>query len=301
MTCRRAPPQTSPSSRLDPGLEPGEAGEGRCETPTAEPAPHALTAGRLWDRVKHTAVLDRAAARLSVPLRAAGPVRLAHLPPSPFGLLVQLPVLHPRRQVGRGAEPRGEPEPVPEGAPTIVETDGLKVWFPIKRGLLRRTVGHVKAVNHANIAVRAGETVGIVGRNGCGKSTLLNLVAGLDAPTSGVIRIDGQKVNHLSPRERDVAMVFQSYALYPHLSVYDNIAFGLKLAKVPKDEIDRRVKDAAQVLGLEGFLKRKPRALAGGQRQRVAMGRAIVRQPQVFLFDEPLSNLDAKLRAQTRI
>jgi multiple sugar transport system ATP-binding protein len=126
------------------------------------------------------------------------------------------------------------------------------------------------------------------------------MVAGLEDISEGVVRIGERVVNHVPPRDRDIAMVFQSYALYPHLTVYDNIAFGLKLKKVPKDEVDRRVNDAARILGLEGFLKRKPRALSGGQRQRVAMGRAIVRQPQAFLMDEPLSNLDAKLRVQMR-
>ena len=140
----------------------------------------------------------------------------------------------------------------------------------------------------------------LVGPSGCGKTTALRMVAGLEEISEGVIRIGDRVVNHVPSRDRDIAMVFQSYALYPHLSVYDNIAFGLKLRKEKKSEIDTRVKEAARVLGLEQFLKRKPRALSGGQRQRVAMGRAIVRRPQVFLMDEPLSNLDAKLRVQTR-
>ncbi len=139
-----------------------------------------------------------------------------------------------------------------------------------------------------------------VGPSGCGKTTALRMVAGLEEITEGVLRIGERVVNHVPSRDRDIAMVFQSYALYPHLSVYDNIAFGLKLRREKKDVIDQRVNDAARVLGLEGFLKRKPRALSGGQRQRVAMGRAIVRQPQAFLMDEPLSNLDAKLRVQMR-
>ena len=140
----------------------------------------------------------------------------------------------------------------------------------------------------------------LVGPSGCGKTTALRMVAGLEEISGGVLRIGDRVVNHVPSRDRDIAMVFQSYALYPHLSVYENIAFGLRVKKVPKDEIERRVHDAARVLDLEPFLKRKPRALSGGQRQRVAMGRAIVRQPQAFLMDEPLSNLDAKLRVQMR-
>jgi multiple sugar transport system ATP-binding protein len=140
----------------------------------------------------------------------------------------------------------------------------------------------------------------LVGPSGCGKTTALRMVAGLEDISEGTVRIGDRIVNHVPSRDRDIAMVFQSYALYPHLSVYDNIAFGLKLRGTKKDEIDRRVQEAARVLGLEEFLKRKPRALSGGQRQRVAMGRAIVREPSAFLMDEPLSNLDAKLRVQMR-
>src|SRR5438477_1672973 len=140
----------------------------------------------------------------------------------------------------------------------------------------------------------------LVGPSGCGKTTALRMVAGLEDVSEGSIRIGDRVVNYVPSRDRDIAMVFQSYALYPHLSVYDNIAFGLRVKKVPKAEIDKRVHDAARILGLDPFLKRKPRALSGGQRQRVAMGRAIVRQPQAFLMDEPLSNLDAKLRVQMR-
>src|SRR5205814_6172796 len=140
----------------------------------------------------------------------------------------------------------------------------------------------------------------LVGPSGCGKTTALRMVAGLEDISRGRLLIGDRVVNHLPSRDRDIAMVFQSYALYPHLSVYENIAFGLKVKKVPKQEIDRRVREAARVLGLEQFLKRKPRALSGGQRQRVAMGRAIVREPAAFLMDEPLSNLDAKLRVQMR-
>src|SRR6185436_10213181 len=140
----------------------------------------------------------------------------------------------------------------------------------------------------------------LVGPSGCGKTTALRMVAGLEEISDGVVRIGERVVNHVPSRDRDIAMVFQSYALYPHLTVYENIAFGLRVKKVPKSEIDSRVRHAAKVLDLEPFLKRKPRALTGGQRQRVAMGRAIVRQPQAFLMDEPLSNLDAKLRVQMR-
>ncbi|NMM06223.1 sn-glycerol-3-phosphate ABC transporter ATP-binding protein UgpC [Polaromonas sp.] len=145
------------------------------------------------------------------------------------------------------------------------------------------------------------EFIVIVGPSGCGKSTLLRMVAGLEEVTEGQIAIGGKVVNELEPSERDIAMVFQNYALYPHMSVFDNMAYGLKIAKVPKEEIRTRVDKAANILELSALLERKPRALSGGQRQRVAMGRAIVRQPQVFLFDEPLSNLDAKLRVQTRL
>jgi multiple sugar transport system ATP-binding protein len=158
----------------------------------------------------------------------------------------------------------------------------------------------IKAVSDMDLEVRDGEFMVLVGPSGCGKTTALRMVAGLEEISSGVIQIGDRVVNHVPSRDRDIAMVFQNYALYPHLTVYDNIGFGLKLRKVPKKEIEERVVHAAQVLGLEPFLKRKPRALSGGQRQRVAMGRAIVRQPQVFLMDEPLSNLDAKLRVQTR-
>jgi multiple sugar transport system ATP-binding protein len=156
------------------------------------------------------------------------------------------------------------------------------------------------AVSEMDLEIQDGEFMVLVGPSGCGKTTALRMVAGLEDISSGVVRIGERPVNHVPPRDRDIAMVFQSYALYPHLSVYENIAFGLKLRKERKDEVDRRVKDAARILGLEGFLDRKPRALSGGQRQRVAMGRAIVRNPQAFLMDEPLSNLDAKLRVQMR-
>jgi multiple sugar transport system ATP-binding protein len=157
-----------------------------------------------------------------------------------------------------------------------------------------------RAVDDFNLTIGDGEFMVLVGPSGCGKTTALRMVAGLEDVSEGRIRIGERVVNYVPSRDRDIAMVFQSYALYPHLSVYDNIAFGLRVKKVPKAEIDRRVNEAAEILGLEPYLKRKPKALSGGQRQRVAMGRAIVRQPQAFLMDEPLSNLDAKLRVQMR-
>ncbi len=158
-----------------------------------------------------------------------------------------------------------------------------------------------QVIHGVNAEVKDGEFVVIVGPSGCGKSTLLRMVAGLEEISDGTISIGDRVVNHLEPAERDIAMVFQNYALYPHMTVFDNMAYGLKIKKVPLDEIKARVDKAARILELGQFLQRKPRELSGGQRQRVAMGRAIVRQPQVFLFDEPLSNLDAKLRAQTRL
>ncbi|HTX69175.1 MAG TPA: sn-glycerol-3-phosphate ABC transporter ATP-binding protein UgpC [Thermoleophilia bacterium] len=158
----------------------------------------------------------------------------------------------------------------------------------------------IRAVDDLDLEIRDGEFMVLVGPSGCGKTTALRMIAGLEEISEGLIRIGERVVNDVLSRDRDIAMVFQSYALYPHLSVYDNIAFGLRLRKLPKAEIDKRVHDAARMLGLEGFLDRKPRELSGGQRQRVAMGRAIVRQPQAFLMDEPLSNLDAKLRVQMR-
>ena len=164
-----------------------------------------------------------------------------------------------------------------------------------------RGPGANKVIHGVDAEIADGEFIVIVGPSGCGKSTLLRMVAGLEEISGGEIDIGGRVVNKLEPAERDIAMVFQNYALYPHMSVYDNMAYGLKIAKVPKAEIDVRVQKAAQILELGGLLERKPRQLSGGQRQRVAMGRAIVRQPAVFLFDEPLSNLDAKLRAQTRL
>ena len=160
--------------------------------------------------------------------------------------------------------------------------------------------GEVTAVNDLNIEVLDKEFLVLVGPSGCGKTTALRCVAGLEEITSGNIYIGDRLVNDVAPKDRDIAMVFQSYALYPHMSVYDNLAFGLKLRKTPKADIDRRVKDAARILGIENLLDRKPKQLSGGQRQRVALGRAIVREPKVFLMDEPLSNLDAKLRVATR-
>lgn len=158
----------------------------------------------------------------------------------------------------------------------------------------------VTAVTDFNLHIQDKEFIVFVGPSGCGKSTTLRMIAGLEEISKGDLFIDGKRVNDTPPKDRDIAMVFQNYALYPHMSVYDNMAFGLKLRKTPKDEIDRRVKDAAKILGLEEYLDRKPKALSGGQRQRVALGRAIVRDAKVFLMDEPLSNLDAKLRVQMR-
>ena len=157
-----------------------------------------------------------------------------------------------------------------------------------------------RALEDVNIEINDGEFVVLVGPSGCGKTTLLRMVAGLEDITEGEITIADKVVNEIAPKDRDIAMVFQNYALYPHMSVYDNMAFSLKLRKLPKDEIDQKVKDAAKTLEIDELLERKPKALSGGQRQRVAMGRAIVRNPQAFLMDEPLSNLDAKLRVQMR-
>ncbi len=160
--------------------------------------------------------------------------------------------------------------------------------------------GNVRAVDNANIVVEDREFLVLVGPSGCGKSTTLRMIAGLEDITEGELLIDGKVVNDVPPKDRDIAMVFQNYALYPHMTVYDNMAFGLKIRKFSKEEIVKRVNEAAKILDIEELLDRKPKALSGGQRQRVAVGRAIVRQPKVFLFDEPLSNLDAKLRVQMR-
>jgi sn-glycerol 3-phosphate transport system ATP-binding protein len=168
------------------------------------------------------------------------------------------------------------------------------------RGVTRRFGADVVALHGLDLTVADGEFLILVGPSGCGKSTALRLLAGLDKPTSGEIRIGGQDVTHLGPGERDIAMVFQNYALYPHMSVYQNLAYGLRQRRTPKREIDRRVRETALLLDIDELLDRKPGQLSGGQRQRVAMGRALVRRPQAFLLDEPLSNLDAKLRTQVR-
>src|SRR5512136_826242 len=160
--------------------------------------------------------------------------------------------------------------------------------------------GKVQAVRDVSLRINDKEFVVLVGPSGCGKSTVLRMIAGLEEITQGSISIDGRVVNDVAPKDRDIAMVFQNYALYPHMTVFENLAFGLKLRKYPKPEIETRVKNAAKILAIDGYLDRKPKALSGGQRQRVALGRAIVRQPKVFLFDEPLSNLDANLRVQMR-
>ena len=166
---------------------------------------------------------------------------------------------------------------------------------------LNKKFDEVHAVKDVNLHIRDKEFMVLVGPSGCGKSTTLRMVAGLEEISSGQIMIGERVVNDLPPKDRDIAMVFQNYALYPHMTVYDNMAFGLKMRKFAKPEIEKRVKEAAEILGIQELLKRKPRQLSGGQRQRVAVGRAIVRHPQVFLFDEPLSNLDAKLRVQMRV
>lgn len=176
----------------------------------------------------------------------------------------------------------------------IVQLKNLLKIYPTRKG------EDVTAVNHIDLEIRDREFMVLVGPSGCGKSTSLRMIAGLEEITGGEISIDGKVINDVQPKDRDIAMVFQNYALYPHMSVYENMAFGLKLRKYKKDEIQRRVQDAAEILGIEDLLQRKPAALSGGQRQRVAVGRAIVRKPKVFLFDEPLSNLDAKMRVSTR-
>lgn len=171
----------------------------------------------------------------------------------------------------------------------------------VLEGVEKKFPGNPKpAVSDFNVEVKDKEFVVLVGPSGCGKSTTLRMVAGLEEITTGKLFIDDKLVNDIPPKDRDVAMVFQNYALYPHMSVYDNMAFGLKIRKYPPDEIKRRVLEASEILGIQELLNRKPKQLSGGQRQRVAVGRAIVRKPKVFLFDEPLSNLDAKLRVQTR-
>ena len=166
---------------------------------------------------------------------------------------------------------------------------------------VRKSYGATEIIHGIDVDIADGEFIVIVGPSGCGKSTLLRMVAGLETVTDGEIQIDGNRVNELEPMDRNIAMVFQNYALYPHMNVHDNMAYGLKIAGTPKPEIEERVNKAADMLQLGPYLKRRPRELSGGQRQRVAMGRAIVRKPAVFLFDEPLSNLDAKLRVQMRL
>jgi len=166
---------------------------------------------------------------------------------------------------------------------------------------VRKIYGNVEAIKGVSLEIADGELVVLVGPSGCGKSTLLRMIAGLESISGGEIAIGGRVVNKLEPSERDIAMVFQNYALYPHMTVRQNLAYGLKNRNTPKDEIDRRIEQAAKALEIEQFLERKPRQLSGGQRQRVAMGRAIVREPAAYLFDEPLSNLDAKLRVQMRV
>mgnify|MGYP004467321563 CR=1 FL=1 len=168
------------------------------------------------------------------------------------------------------------------------------------RGIYKKYPGGVVAVSDVNVEIRDKEFIILVGPSGCGKSTTLRMIAGLEEISEGELYIGDRLVNDIAPKDRDIAMVFQNYALYPHMTVFDNMAFGLKLRKVPKDEIQKKVEEAAKILDLSHLLDRKPKAMSGGQRQRVAMGRAIVRNPQVFLLDEPLSNLDAKLRAQMR-
>ncbi|MBU2326554.1 MAG: ATP-binding cassette domain-containing protein, partial [Alphaproteobacteria bacterium] len=166
---------------------------------------------------------------------------------------------------------------------------------------VRKMYGNVEAIKGVSLEIADGELVVLVGPSGCGKSTLLRMIAGLEGISGGEISIGDRVVNELEPSERDIAMVFQNYALYPHMTVRQNLAYGLKNRNTPKDEIDRRIGQAAKALEIEPFLERKPRQLSGGQRQRVAMGRAIVREPAAYLFDEPLSNLDAKLRVQMRV
>ena len=168
------------------------------------------------------------------------------------------------------------------------------------KGIKKRYNDNFEAVKDFNLQVKKGEFITFLGPSGCGKTTTLRMIAGLEEVSGGELYIGDRKVNDVPPKDRDIAMVFQSYALYPHMTVYKNMAFALELRKVPKDEIDKKVREAAKILGLEEYLKRKPKELSGGQRQRVALGRAMVRQPAVFLLDEPLSNLDAKLRTEMR-
>ena len=183
---------------------------------------------------------------------------------------------------------------------TIFVPKGEEIMASVTYDHVWKKFGDFTALDDLNIAIEDKEFLVLVGPSGCGKTTALRCLAGLEEVSDGRVLIGDTVVNDVPPKDRDIAMVFQSYALYPHMTVYDNMAFGLKLRKTPKEEIKRRVEEAAEILGIEALLKRKPRELSGGQRQRVAVGRAIVREPKVFLFDEPLSNLDAKLRVQTR-
>lgn len=183
---------------------------------------------------------------------------------------------------------------------TILVPKGEEIMASVTYDHVWKKFGDFTALDDLNIAIEDKEFLVLVGPSGCGKTTALRCLAGLEEVSDGRVLIGDTVVNDVPPKDRDIAMVFQSYALYPHMTVYDNMAFGLKLRKTPKEEIKRRVEEAAEILGIEALLKRKPRELSGGQRQRVAVGRAIVREPKVFLFDEPLSNLDAKLRVQTR-
>ena len=184
--------------------------------------------------------------------------------------------------------------------PNLENKKSKKKGEPEKKSNLQVTEEGVLAVQNFNLEIRDNEFIVLVGPSGCGKSTTLRMIAGLEEISGGELYIDGKLVNDVPPKDRDIAMVFQNYALYPHMTVYDNMAFGLKLRKVDKAEIDRKVREAAEILDITQYLDRKPKALSGGQRQRVAIGRAIVRNPKVFLMDEPLSNLDAKLRNQMR-
>ncbi|MBS7324154.1 MAG: ATP-binding cassette domain-containing protein, partial [Angelakisella sp.] len=184
--------------------------------------------------------------------------------------------------------------------PNLENKKSKKKGEPEKKSNLQVTEEGVLAVQDFNLEIRDNEFIVLVGPSGCGKSTTLRMIAGLEEISGGELYIDGKLVNDVPPKDRDIAMVFQNYALYPHMTVYDNMAFGLKLRKVDKAEIDRKVREAAEILDITQYLDRKPKALSGGQRQRVAIGRAIVRNPKVFLMDEPLSNLDAKLRNQMR-
>ena len=216
-----------------------------------------------------------------------------------------------RKGSGAEATPLGSGHGRPPAFVSTLHYGSSGTYLPVKGNITMATVTYDKAsrlyagatipaVDDLDLDVQDGEFLVLVGPSGCGKSTSLRMLAGLEDVTSGAIRIGERDVTHLAPKDRDIAMVFQNYALYPHMSVGDNMGFALKIAGVPKDEIVRRVNEAAKLLDLEAYVERKPKALSGGQRQRVAMGRAIVREPQVFLMDEPLSNLDAKLRVQTR-